>query len=74
MAAGKVAEDFFFDAAKGLDNKLVEAYKKAGVEVVTMSAEQAAAWRDIANETSYKTFAEKVPGGKELIEKALAVE
>ncbi len=74
MAAGKVAEDFFFDAAKGLDDKLVEAYEKAGVEVVTMSAEQAAAWRDIANETSYKTFAEKVPGGKELIEKALAVE
>ncbi len=74
MAAGKVAEDFFFDAAKGLDDKLVEAYKQAGVEVVTMSAEQAAAWRDIANETSYKTFAEKVPGGKELIEKALAVD
>ena len=33
-----------------------------------------AAWRDIANETSYKIFSEKVPGGKELIEKALAVE
>ncbi len=74
MAAGQAAEDFFFAAAKGLDDKLVEAYKKAGVEVVTMSAEQAAAWRDIANETSYKSFAEKVPGGKELIEKALAVE
>ena len=74
MAAGKVAEDFFFDAAKGLDDKLVEAYQNAGVEVVSMSAEQAAAWRAIANETSYKTFAEKVPGGKELIEKALAVE
>ncbi len=74
MAAGQKAEDFFFDAAKGLDDKLVETYKKAGVEVVTMSAEQAAAWRAIANETSYKNFAEKVPGGKALIEKALAVE
>jgi TRAP-type C4-dicarboxylate transport system substrate-binding protein len=74
MAAGQVAEDFFFDAAKGLDDKLVEAYKGAGVEVVTMTAEQAAAWRVIADQTSYKSFAEKVPGGRELINKALAVE
>jgi TRAP-type C4-dicarboxylate transport system substrate-binding protein len=74
MAAGQTAEDFFFDAAKGLDDKLVEAYKAAGVEVVTMTGEQAAAWRAIADETSYKAFAEKVPGGGELIQKALAVE
>jgi TRAP-type C4-dicarboxylate transport system substrate-binding protein len=74
MAAGQVAEDFFFDAAKGLDGKLVEAYKGAGVEVVSMTAEQATAWRAIADQTSYKSFAEKVPGGRELIDKALAVE
>lgn len=74
MAAGQKAEEFFFDAAKGLDTTLVDTFKEAGVEVVTMSAEQADAWRAIANETSYKTFAEKVPGGQALIEKALAVE
>lgn len=74
MAAGKVAEDYFFDAAKGLDDKLVEVYKDAGVEVVTMSAEQAEAWRAIANETSYKSFSENVKGGDVLIKKALAVE
>ena len=74
MAAGQVAEDYMSEKAKGLDDKLVEVYKKAGVEVVTMSADQAAAWRKIANETSYKIFSEKVPGGKELIAKALAVE
>lgn len=73
MAAGKKAEEFFFGAAKGLDDKLVAAYKKAGVEVVEMSSEQAQAWRDIANETSYKMFAEKVKGGDALIKKALAV-
>ena len=73
-AAGQKAEDFFFDAARGLDSKLVEAYKKAGVEVVSMSKEQHAAWLEIARQSSYKTFAEKVPGGKELIDKALAVE
>ena len=74
MAAGKKAEEYMTAQAKGLDDKLVDAYKKAGVEVVTMNADQAKAWREIANETSYKIFAEKVPGGKELIEKALAVE
>lgn len=74
MAAGKKAEEFMAAEAKGLDDKMVEVYTKAGVKVVTMTAEQAAAWKAIANETSYKTFAEEVPGGKELIEKALAVE
>jgi hypothetical protein len=39
-----------------------------------MTAEQAAAWRVIADQTSYRSFAEKVPGGRELINKALAVE
>lgn len=73
MAAGQKAEDFFFGAAKELDDKMVETFKKAGVEVVEMSDAQAQAWRDIADKTSYKQFGEKVPGGKALIEKALAV-
>jgi len=73
-AAGQKAEDFFIDAAKGLDTKLVEVYKKNGVEVVSMSPEQQAKWIAIAKDSSYKNFSEKVPGGKELIEKALAVE
>ena len=74
MAAGKKAEDYMTGEAKGLDDKLVAAYKKAGVEVVTMTAAQAAAWKAIADKTSYKIFSEKVPGGKELIEKALSVD
>jgi len=73
-AAGKVAEQYMTEQAAGLDTKLVDVFKKAGVEVVTMTAEQAAAWRAIAKDTSYKNFSEKVPGGKELIEKALAVD
>ncbi len=74
LAAGKKAEEYMTAQAKGLDDKLVNVYKEAGVEVVTMNADQAKAWRDIANKTSYKIFSEKVPGGKELIDKALAVE
>ena len=51
-----------------------DVFRDAGVEVVHMSQEQAEAWRNIALETSYKAFAEDVPGGGQLIEQALAVE
>lgn len=74
MEAGKKAEDYMAEQAKGLDEKMVEVFKNAGVEVVKMSADDAAAWRDIAQETSYKIFAEEVPGGDALIQKALAVD
>jgi TRAP-type C4-dicarboxylate transport system substrate-binding protein len=74
MAAGQVAEDWFAEKAAGLDSTMEAKFKEAGVEVVQMSAEQAAAWRAIAQDTSYKSFSEKVKGGKELIAKALAVE
>ncbi len=74
LAAGKVAEEYFVGEAKGLDDKLVKAYSDAGVEVVEMSADDYKAWLDIAKETSYKTFADKVEGGQALIDKALAVE
>jgi len=73
MAAGQKAEDFFVGAAAGLDQKMVDAYKKAGVKVVTMTAAQAQEWRDIANKTSYANFAKKVKNGDALIKKALAV-
>ena len=73
MAASKKAEKFAYEGAKKADAKLVDAYKKAGVKVVTMTAKQAAMWRKIADETSYKDFAEKVKGGRELLDMALSV-
>jgi TRAP-type C4-dicarboxylate transport system substrate-binding protein len=73
-AAGQKAEDYFFDAAKGLDQELVDAYEKAGVEVVSMTPEQHAAWLEVAKKSSYANFAKDVDGGEALIEKALAVE
>jgi TRAP-type C4-dicarboxylate transport system substrate-binding protein len=52
---------------------MVETFKKNNVQVVELSDAEIAAWRDVAARTSYKSFADKVPGGKDLIEKALAV-
>lgn len=74
MAAGQKAEDYFFEAAKGLDDELVQTFEGAGVEVQPMDEEQYKRWLEVADRSSYKIFAEEVPGGKELIEKALAVE
>lgn len=73
LKASKKAEQFAYDGAKKADDKLVAAYKKAGVKVVTMSAEQAARWRAIADKSSYKDFADKVKGGRELLDLALSV-
>jgi len=72
-AASKKAEAYFNAESKKLDDEMVETFKKNKVEVITLTGAEADAWRAVAQKTSYKVFAEKVPGGKELIEKALSV-
>jgi len=72
-AAGEKAEQFFAEKAAGLDQKMVDTYKENGVEVVTMSAEDYKAWLDVAQESSYKNFADEVPNGQALIDAALSV-
>jgi TRAP-type C4-dicarboxylate transport system substrate-binding protein len=72
-AASKKAEAYFNSESQKLDDEMVAVFKKNKVEVVTLSDAEADAWRAVAQKTSYKVFAEKVPGGKELIEKALSV-
>jgi TRAP-type C4-dicarboxylate transport system substrate-binding protein len=71
--ASQKAEDYFESESKKMDDKMVETFKKNNVEVVTLTPAEADAWRTVAQKTSYKQFGEKVPGGKELIEKALSV-
>jgi TRAP-type C4-dicarboxylate transport system substrate-binding protein len=73
-AAARKSEDYFTGESKKLDTKSVEVFKKANVQVVSMNAENFAAWKKLADQTSYKNFAEKVPGGKQLLDKALAVQ
>jgi TRAP-type C4-dicarboxylate transport system substrate-binding protein len=73
-AAGQKAEDYFFEAAQGLDKELVETFKKNGVEVAEMSKDQFDMWLDVAKQSSYQEFAKSVPGGEKLIDMALQVE
>ncbi len=72
-AASKKAEAYFTSESKKLDDAMVDTFRKNKVEVVTMTATEADAWRAVAQKTSYKAFADKVPGGQALIEKALSV-
>jgi TRAP-type C4-dicarboxylate transport system substrate-binding protein len=71
--ASAKAQAYFEGESKKLDDKMVETFKKNGVEVIELSDADADAWREVAKKTSYKNFADQVPGGKELIEKALSV-
>jgi TRAP-type transport system periplasmic protein len=71
--ASKKAEAYFNSESKKLDDQMVETFKKNNVQVVTLTDAEADAWRAVAQKTSYKEFGEKVPGGKQLIEKALSV-
>jgi TRAP-type C4-dicarboxylate transport system substrate-binding protein len=74
LAAGQKSEEYFDKESRGLDTNMVDTFKTNGVEVVTMTEEEYNAWLDVAKESSYKQFAEEVPGGQELIDAALAVE
>jgi len=74
MAAGQKAEDYFFEEAKKIDQKMIDTFKENGVEIAEMSTDDYQAWLEIAKKSSYANFEKDVPGGKELIEKALAVE
>ena len=74
MDAGKLSEEYFSAEIRKGDTKMVETFKKANVEVVEMSKEDFDAWLAVAKESSYKKFAEDVPGGDKLIEQALSVQ
>ena len=72
--AGEKAEEYFAEQAAQIDQKMVDRFKEAGVEVTEMSKADYDAWLEVAQKRSYKNFAENVPNGQELIDKALAVE
>lgn len=74
LAAGKKSEEFFDTEIRKGDAKMVDAFKKAGVEVTEMSKADYDAWLEVAKKSAYEKFATDVPGGKDLIDKALAVQ
>jgi len=74
LTAAKKAEDYFVGESRKGEQRMIDTYTKAGVEVVSMSKDDFDAWMKVAQDSSYKNFAEKVKGGDELLKKALAVD
>ena len=73
-AAAEEAEAFYLEEAKKQDKQSVEAFRNAGVEIKEMTPDEFEQWREIARESSYKSFTESTEGGQELLDMALSVE
>ena len=73
-AAAEKAEAFYLEEAKMQDAASAKVFSDAGVEIAEMSAADFAAWRALAQETSYAKFVAEVPDGQALLDLALAVE
>lgn len=74
MAAGEKAQAYYLAEAKLEDEASVKVFRDAGVEIAEMSPEDFAAWKALAQESSYKAFLEEVPDGQQLLDLAFAVE
>lgn len=74
LAAAETAEAFYLEEAKKQDAASVAVFEEAGVEIAEMTPDNFAAWRALAQETSYKAFVADVPDGQALLDMALAVE
>lgn len=74
MAASGDAEAYAFKAGKAMDAKMVEVFKKHGVKVTTMTADEVKAWRNVARDSSYKEIVKNVQDGKRLLNMALSVQ
>ena len=73
MEVGAGLEKFGMDNARVDDQKLAEVFKQAGDAVHDMNEAAFAKWREVARNSSWKDFEEKVPNGKKLLEMAVAV-
>ncbi|MGB9699407.1 MAG: TRAP transporter substrate-binding protein DctP [Thermodesulfobacteriota bacterium] len=73
MEVGQELEKFALKEAIRDDTEVTELFKSKGVSVHDMTLEEWKLWAEVAARTAWKEFAEKVKGGKELLDMALAV-
>ena len=69
LQAGKDLQDYSYTASREDDTRVEKIFQDAGVEVVTMSDEDFDSWLPLAEE-QWKSFAESVDGGQELLDLA----
>jgi TRAP-type C4-dicarboxylate transport system substrate-binding protein len=73
MSVGKDLEKFALEEAIKDDTEVSRLFKEKGVDVYDMTEADFRVWLDISKKTAWKTFSDKVKGGKELLDMALAV-
>ena len=73
VAAGKEAEPFFLGLANGVLDDCIKEFKAKGVKLDELSEEDFNVWLELAKQTAFKSYAEKVPNGQELLDLALQV-
>ena len=73
MEVGASLEKFGMEAAKADDERVVEVFTKAGDKVGDMDQAAFDKWREVAKNSAWKDFEEKVKNGKQLFDMALSV-
>lgn len=73
VEVGLSLEKFAMEEAKKDDERAAEVFAKAGIKVVNMDEASFNKWRDLAQKTSWKDFAEKVKDGKTWMDMATSV-
>lgn len=72
--ASAKAEAWYFEQARADDAASVEVFEKAGVKIATMTEDDIEAWKAVAQESSFRKFAEEVPDGQRWLDLATSVE
>lgn len=70
LEVGVAMEKKARDDAVAANKEVSKVFTEKGVKVHAMTKEEWQKWRKVAEETSWKEFAEKVPNGKELLDLA----
>jgi len=70
---GKELEKFALEEAVNDDTQVTDLFKAKGVTVHDMTPEELKVWAAVSEKTAWKEFSEKVKGGKQLLDMALAV-
>lgn len=64
-------QEWIYQNFRGLVDKLIEAYTKAGVNIHYMNQAEFNQWLEFAQKTAWKEYADTVKGGQELLDMAL---
>lgn len=72
VEAGKSVEQMALEGAKAEDARVAKVFADNGVSVEKLTAEDWQAWQSLFREHAFEKFKEDVPGGAELLDKAVS--